>query len=245
MLMRAVDAASHAAAVTTTRLNGCSAAAYRGRHRGDVMTMTLSSEPAGSETPEDRLLLGRIAQRERVAFEALYRRYYRRVFHFVARLVRNDSTAEEVVADVMFAMWQGAATFAGSSSVSTWLLGIAWRQAMKTLERNRKHSRVDADQELLDHAIDIHPTANPEAAAQSDSYHAILLEAIAALGDHHRIVVELTAEGHSYGEIARITGSCENTVRTRMFHARRQLKRFLARTALSDRNIGNSAQALP
>jgi RNA polymerase sigma-70 factor, ECF subfamily len=209
-----------------------------------MLTMTVSPEPAESESAEDRLLLSRVAQRERTAFEALYRRYYRRVFHFVARLVRNDSTAEEVVADVMFALWQGAATFEGSSSVSTWLLGIAWRQAMKTLEKNRKHTRTDADQEILDHAIDIHPSANPEAAAHSDSYNAILLEAIAALGDHHRIVVELTAEGHSYGEIARITGSCENTVRTRMFHARQQLKRFLARTELSDGTMGKPALAL-
>jgi RNA polymerase sigma-70 factor (ECF subfamily) len=207
---------------------------------------TMTREPAtASETSEDRLLLGRVAQRERAAFEALYRRYYRRVFHFVARLVRNDSTAEEVVADVMFAMWQGAATFEGSSSVSTWLLGIAWRQAMKTLERNRKHTRVDSDHEIVDHAVDIHPNANPEAVAHSDSYNEILLEAIAALGDHHRVVVELAAEGHSYGEIAQITGSCENTVRTRMFHARQQLKRFLARTELSHRTIGNPAPALP
>jgi RNA polymerase sigma-70 factor (ECF subfamily) len=207
-------------------------------------TMTISTETSEAESAEDRLLLGRVAERDRAAFEALYRRYYRRVFHFVARLVRNDSTAEEVVADVMFAMWRGAATFEGSSTVSTWLLGIAWRQAMKTLERNRKHTRVDADHEILDHAIDIHPSANPEAAAHSDSYNAILLEAIAALGDHHRIVVELTAQGHSYGEIARITGSCENTVRTRMFHARQQLKRFLARTELSHRAMGKPALAL-
>jgi RNA polymerase sigma-70 factor (ECF subfamily) len=207
-------------------------------------TMTSNAATTESESEKDRRLLGRVAARDRAAFEALYRRYYRRVFHFVVRLVRNDSTAEEVVADVMFAMWQGAATFEGSSTVSTWLLGIAWRQAMRTLAKNRKHTLVDADHEIVDDAVDIHPGANPEAAAHSDSYNALLLEAIAALGDHHRIVVELTAEGHSYGEIARITGSCENTVRTRMFHARQQLKRFLARTELSDRAMGKPALAL-
>jgi RNA polymerase sigma-70 factor (ECF subfamily) len=194
------------------------------------MRMTLNPKTAGVAPSEDQLLLSRVAQRDRAAFELLYRRYYRRVFHFVARLVRNDGAAEEVVGDVMFAMWRGAAGFEGGSSVSTWVLGIAWRQAMKTLEKNRRHARVGADEEVIAGAADVHPASDPEAAAHSDSYRALLRKGIAALAEHHRIVVELTALGHSYCEIAQITGSCENTVKTRMFYARQQLKRFLERT---------------
>ena len=172
-------------------------------------------------------MLGAVAKQDRRAFDALYRRYYRRVFHFVLRLVRQEAAAEEVVSDTMFAVWQGAGTFEGGSSVSTWILGIAYRQAMKSLERNRKHAVVDSNDEVLATTVDAHPDADPELAASTESYGALIQQGLSSLQEHHRVVVELTAMGHSYGEIAQIVGCPENTVKTRMFHARLQLKRYL------------------
>ena len=74
------------------------------------MQMTHSAHTAALEGQEDQYLLSQVARQERAAFEVLYRRYYRRVFYFVARLVRREDVAEEVVSDVMFAVWKGAAT---------------------------------------------------------------------------------------------------------------------------------------
>jgi RNA polymerase sigma-70 factor (ECF subfamily) len=173
-----------------------------------------------SPVADDRSLLSRVAQRDRAAFEVLYRRYYSRAFQFVMRVVRNESAAEEVVSDTMFAVWQNAATFEGASSVSTWLLGIAYRQALKSLDRNRKHSVVDCNDEMLAEAVDADPAMDHEGVAITDS-----------LSGEHRVVVELTATGHSSVEISEILDCSENTVRTRMFHARQQLKRFLSRAA--------------
>ena len=124
-------------------------------------------------------------------------------------------------------MRTGAATFAGGSSVSTWLLGIAYRQAMKLIEKDRKHSRVDSGDELLSETVDGHPGADPERAALDDSYAALLQKGLDALTEQHRVVVELTATGHSCMEISQIVGCPEGTVRTRMFHARLQLKSYL------------------
>lgn len=193
------------------------------------MPMT-HSEHAALEVQEDRYLLSQVAQQERRAFEVLYRRYYRRIFHFVVRLVRREDLAEEVVSDVMFAVWKGAATFAGGSSVSTWLLGIAYRQSMKSMDRDRRHARVDSNEEALAEVADADPAADPESAAIIRDNGARLQEAVDALADHHRVVVELTGLGHSYGEIAEVVGCPENTVKTRMFHARQLIKRFLAQT---------------
>jgi RNA polymerase sigma-70 factor (ECF subfamily) len=193
------------------------------------------TEPEAAHFSDDRLLLSRIAQQDRRAFEVLYRRYYRRVFHFVIRLVRQEAAAEEVVSDVMFAVWQGAGSFAGASSVSTWLLGIAYRQAMKLIEKNRKHSRVDSNDELLAAAVDADPAADPESVAITDNYSDLMQKGMDALSEQHRVVVELTAMGHSCNEIAEIAGCPESTVRTRMFHARLQLKRYL----------GSAEHALP
>src|SRR5262245_32782186 len=151
--------------------------------------MTPVPEAAPLDISEDRLLLSRIAQQDRRAFEVLYRRYYRRVFHFVLRLVRQDAAAEEVVSDSMFAVWQGAGSFQGGSSVSTWLLGIAYRQAMKLLEKNRKHSRVDSNDDMLAATVDTHPDADPELTAITENYADLLQKGMDTLQEHHRVVV--------------------------------------------------------
>jgi len=193
---------------------------------------TTSSDPS----EEDRRLLERVACADRQAFEVLYRRYYRRVFQFVLRLVRNDTAAEEVVDDVMFAVWQGACRFAGGSAVSTWMMSIAFRQATKALDRNRKHARADGDEEALNAAIDPDPAADPEWVAIADSDGALLQAGMMALADHHRAVMQLTVMGHDYEEIARIVDCSKNTVKTRMFYARRQLKHFLS-AAMKQRDV--------
>jgi RNA polymerase sigma-70 factor (ECF subfamily) len=193
--------------------------------------MSHDLEHAPSQGDDDRLLLSRVALRDRPAFETLYRRYYSRAFHFVMRIVRNESAAEEVVSDTMFAVWQNAASFEGASSVSTWLLGIAYRQALKSLDRNRKHAVVDSDDEMLVETVDPDPSGNPEAVAITDSEGELLQRGLDSLSGQHRVVMELTATGHSSVEISEILDCSENTVRTRMFHARQQLKRFLNRAA--------------
>jgi RNA polymerase sigma-70 factor (ECF subfamily) len=191
--------------------------------------MTHALEQGAPQGTDDRVLLSRVAQRDRVAFDTLYRRYYSRAFQFVMRVVRNESAAEEVVSDTMFAIWQNAASFEGASSVSTWLLGIAYRQALKSLDRNRKHTRVDSNDEMLAEAVDSDPAADPAAVALIDSESELLQRGLDALSEPHRAVMELTATGHSSVEISEILDCSENTVRTRMFHARQQLKRFLGR----------------
>jgi RNA polymerase sigma-70 factor (ECF subfamily) len=191
------------------------------------MTMPQDLTNASEGAAEDRELLSRVARQERPAFETLYRRHYRRMFHFALRVVRREEIAEEVVDDAMFAVWTQAGSFEGGSSVSTWLLGIAYRQALKALERDRKHSRVDSDEEALGQVLDPDPAIDPQMAALIRDDSARLQQAIEALGEHQRVVVELTALGHSYGEIAQVIGCPENTVKTRMFHARQQLKRLL------------------
>jgi RNA polymerase sigma factor (sigma-70 family) len=203
------------------------------------LDMTHDPEHASRDDADDRRLLERVALRDREAFETLYRRYYHRTFQFVMRLARNEAAAEEVVSDTMFALWQGAGSFAGASSVTTWLLGIAYRQALKMLDRNRKHTVVDSNDELLAQTVDADPSADPESVAMTRSDGALLQRGLDSLSDRHRVVVELTAIGHSSTEISEILDCSENTVRTRMFYARQQLKRFLSRGAngrLRERN---------
>ena len=181
------------------------------------------------QAADDSLLIARVAQQDRLAFDVLYRRHYTRIFHFIRRKVHSEALVDEVVNDSMMVLWQSARTFEGASSVLTWLFGIAHRQALRALHRNRKHSNIEANDELLEAIADAHPGMNPESVAIADSEGLLLARGMELLSDHQRIVVELTATGHSSIEIAAMTGSLENTVRTRIFHARQHLQKFLVK----------------
>lgn len=193
---------------------------------------------------EDGLLVKRIAQQDREAFEVLYRRHYHRLLHFIRRKVRSETLAEEVVSDTMLVLWQAAGSYKGASSVLTWLFGIAHRQSLRSLERSRKHSVVESDDDLVADAADGRCDANPEAAAIAESDGNLLASAVAALSEPHRTVVELIAAGHSSGEVAEIVGCLENTVRTRMFHARQHLRRFIIRASSTASYFDNSSGVL-
>jgi len=182
------------------------------------------------QAADDSLLIARIAQQDRQAFDVLYRRYSTRLFHFVRRKVHCEALVDEIVNDSMLVLWQSARSFEGASTVLTWLFGIAHRQALRALHRSRKHSIIESNDEFVADTADGHPGMNPESVAITQSDGMLVARGIELLSDHQRILVELTATGHSSIEIAAMTGSLENTVRTRIFHARRHLERFVGTT---------------
>src|SRR5262245_58156626 len=94
-------------------------------------------EPSGLGNETEARLVARIACEDQHAFEALYRIYYRRLTRFLERITRRPHTIEEILDDTMLAVWRKAATFNGSSQVSTWIFAIAYRMALKALKRDR------------------------------------------------------------------------------------------------------------
>lgn len=173
--------------------------------------------------PDDDQTLAAIASGDRVAFEALWTRYHQRVYAFVARTVRRPELVDELVNDVFLAVWRGAAAFAGRSMVSTWILGIAYRQALKATE---KASRTGAREV----GLDFEPSASRTADADfADREVAVQVRScLRELPPDQRAVLELVVnQGLGYAEIANIVGCPEGTVKTRMFHARRRLREAL------------------
>ena len=189
------------------------------------------------KTTSDETLLQRIAAQDRGAFELLFRRHYTRVFQFVHRMLHQRDLVEEVVNDTFFAVWRSAASFAGQSAVTTWLLGIGYRQALKAADRKKRAQRFDGDDDKIDSVVDLHHAADPQASAAAHELQAQLQAGIDELSDAHRVALELTALGNSAAEVAQIVGCPEATVRTRVFHARAQLRKFLGRTDATASNI--------
>jgi RNA polymerase sigma factor (sigma-70 family) len=168
--------------------------------------------------------LNAVAACDREAFDQLYREYYPRLMDFLARLIGQSGLAEEVVNDTMYVVWSRASTFAGRSKVSTWIFGIAYKQAIKRLEREgrQRFDRLPEDWEVLADNL------STDSEISKLQLRETLDKAMRRLSESHRSVVELTYQfGYSYIEIAEIVGCPVNTVKTRMFHARAQLRRIL------------------
>src|ERR687887_275272 len=123
------------------------------------------------QSTADEVLIGRIANGDRLAMQVLFARHHVRVFRFVLRLVRDESTAEDLISEVFLDVWRQAGRIEGRSALSTWVLAIARFKALSSLRR-------PPDEEAVE-------------------------------------------------EVASIVGIPENTVKTRMFYARKRLAELL------------------
>src|SRR5256714_13634625 len=87
------------------------------------------------QSKSDDVLIGRIASGDRLAMQVLFARHHVRVFRFVLRLMRDESTAEDLISEVFLDVWRQAGRFEGRSAVSTWLFAIARFKALSALRR--------------------------------------------------------------------------------------------------------------
>ena len=181
-----------------------------------------AGEISVTATPEDLRLFARVRARDRDAFEALYRLYHPRLARFLLNLLHRPQLVEEVLNDTLFVVWERSDTFRGASKLSTWIFAIAYRKAMKALRR--------LDEPVEDADVDLRPSneAAPDEPRNQRRAQAALLAALARLSADHRAVVDLTYfHEMGYREIAEIMNCPVDTVKTRMFHARRHLRRIM------------------
>ena len=177
----------------------------------------------GERDEEDLSLLQRVATKDRVAFEALYARHYQQLRRYLMRLIRRPELVEEVVNDTMFVVWEKAERFEGRSKVSTWITGIAYLKGIKAIDRLKKMPEQQA--ESLYETEDIEENINLINRLGLEDWLESGLDLISA---DQRSVIELTYfSGYSYQEIADLMQCPVNTVKTRMFHARRRLAKLL------------------
>ena len=182
-----------------------------------------SRSASGPSTEErERALLARISDHDSAAMKELYLLYHRRLARFLMRLTTRYELAEEIINDTFWVVWQHAGDFRGASRVSTWILGIAYRRGLKTL---RYAGPPPPD-------IDVAAEVGTDEPAKQEELTEWMDVALRRLPTEQRMVIELAYHvGHSCEEIASIMECPVNTVKTRMFHARRKLRTLLTTLA--------------
>jgi RNA polymerase sigma-70 factor (ECF subfamily) len=171
----------------------------------------------------DEALIGRIAAGDKLAMQLLFARHHVRVYRFVLRFVRDESLAEDLISEVFLDVWRQASRFERRSSVGTWLLAIGRHKALSAL-RGRRSELLDDEQAA---AIE-DPGDDPEMAVQKKDKSEILRDCLNGLSAEHREIIDLVYyHEKSVEEVAGIVGIPANTVKTRMFYARKRLSELL------------------
>jgi RNA polymerase sigma-70 factor (ECF subfamily) len=184
------------------------------------------SESSWDDCGDDELLSG-VAGGNKAAFQVLYLRHYCRIQKFVLRVTQRGDLIEEVLNDTFFTVWQKAAAFNANSKVSTWIFGICYKKCLKALERSERWRARHCDALETEPAL-VEKQFWPDEEAFQVQLQYQLARQLRELPVEQRMVFELTYFlGYSYSEIAQIADVSINTIKTRMFHARRKLRRSL------------------
>ncbi|MDZ5461498.1 RNA polymerase sigma factor [Azohydromonas lata] len=171
-------------------------------------------------------LLARISQGDEAAFRELYRAFSRRLYAYVIRKLGNEAQAEEIVADTLYEVWKAPDRFRGDSLFSTWLIGIARNKVLMAF-RSRKPDAIHEDLQDIAEVVASEDAGAFELLAQRQRREGVQ-HCMERLTDEHREAIHLVFyEGMALAEVAQVQDCPENTVKTRLFHARQKLRNCL------------------
>lgn len=181
----------------------------------------MKKNPADLPEEEARALLNRLIQRDERALRELHQLFGRRIYLFAVSRLRDEDAAETVMTDTLFEVWKHPDRFRGESRLSTWILGIAKYKVLNAFRSaDRQHEDID------DHAETIaDPNANVLGGIEAQEQQRLLMECIDGLSPPQRECMQLVfLEGMALAEVSEIQKVPEGTVKTRMFHGRKNLK---------------------
>jgi RNA polymerase sigma-70 factor (ECF subfamily) len=169
-----------------------------------------------AEPDSDDDLLRSVAAGDAAALARLYERYAGALFGYLHRLAGDRMTAEEILQDTMLAVWRSAGAFEGRAKVTSWLFGVARRQA-----HNRLRGRSDPQPTGADLPDWSDRSAGPEELAIAAAGGTPVAAAIGLLPEHHRDVIALVfVAGLPLADVAEVLAIPVGTVKSRLHHAR-------------------------
>ena len=185
------------------------------------------AEVKATETITETALLTRARNRDESAIRALIKANNQRLFRAARAILRNDAEAEDVVQATYVKAFTALDSFRGDSAFSTWLTRIAINEALG----RKRRQRPTTDIAMLEHTAEVivFPGASPEQELGRREVRSMLTAAIDALPEPFRLVyVMREIEELDIAETAATLGIKPETVKTRLFRARRLIRETLA-----------------
>lgn len=172
----------------------------------------------------DEQIVERVRNGETRLFDQLVRRYQDPVYGMAARFMGAD--AEDAAQEVFLKVFRGLAGFKGEARFSTWLYRVTFNLCADWVRRNRKPGRraagIDEAGEVRDGRVDL------EGSLLESEERERVNRALASLDERYRsVIVLLYYQKLPYEEIATILGVPVKTVETRLYRARKMLRKAL------------------
>ena len=215
----------------TTRLAAGQGAVSAGSE--NIPATPESSPSPAAKTPSDRSLVERTQAGDPTAFDELVRRYQPRLLGMLYSMVNNQTDSWDLAMETFEKAYKSIHTFRLDAEFFTWLYRIGFNLTVNFLRRNKHRHNLsmdDADLDLQNRSefIDGSASSDAERQARLTELKKKLNESMAKLSEPHRAVVTLfDIQGLSHAEIGRIMGCKEETVRSRLFYAHKQLQKYL------------------
>lgn len=180
--------------------------------------------------PTDAILIARCKVRDTDAFRVLVERYRHSAFSFAYSYLRNEDDALVVSQDAFVRAWKSMDSFIEDRRFGPWLLSIVKRLALTFIDRRRVRREVSLDHAVEDYGFDApDPAGDTSHYAEERDTGARVRRAVLSLKDEFREVITLKHfHDLTYAEIAETLGIPEGTVMSRLYYARRELKRILS-----------------
>jgi RNA polymerase sigma-70 factor (ECF subfamily) len=173
---------------------------------------------------EDRQLIKRISDKDKVAMRTLFERYQAPLYAFLRSRGADQQGADDAVQDAMLDVWRTAGRYSGKASVKTWLFTIGRNKLIDRLRKNEKIQFVEDVPEVVD------DTPDAETILTSSADAARVRACLSKLKPIHLSIMRLAFfEDLNYAQIGEVESIPEGTVKTRVHHAKRLLLKCLGR----------------
>ncbi|OPZ30854.1 MAG: ECF RNA polymerase sigma-E factor [Lentisphaerae bacterium ADurb.BinA184] len=187
--------------------------------------------PAGGR-PDPGALLRQAQGGDAEAFAAVFETHRPLLYRIACRIVGADD-ADDVVMDTYLKAWRSIPSFRGAASLRTWLCRAVRNTALDRLRWRARRPASSPEPGGDDGGVGIEGVADsreraPDRQAITEETGRAVAAAVAELSQEHRLALLLReVDGLSYREVAAATGSNVGTVMSRLFYARRRVRRIL------------------
>lgn len=190
----------------------------------------MPTEIADNVQVSDEELVSRVLAGENAEFETLMRRNNRRVYRVARAVLHDDAEAEDVAQEAYVRAYQHLDQFQGRSSFATWLISIAFHEALARVRKSARHQEIDAmDESSRDSLPELSVrNSSPEQDASTSEIASLLEDSIDTLPDKYRQVFMLRdVEEMSTADTAACLGISEENVKIRLYRARALMRKKL------------------
>ena len=163
------------------------------------------------------------------AFEALVRRYRKRIYALALHMTGSASEADDITQEVFLKAYRALPQFEGRSQFFTWVYRMTVNRSLNARRDRARRGEDTLDDPRLELAVAVDARGNPGREAELRQTYARLLRALDSLPiDMRTTVILVSLQGMSHGEVGVIQKVSDGTIAWRMHEARRRLHEAMA-----------------